>query len=136
IGIGAQQFLLPLMFQLGFGLNAFQSGMLTFVAALGAITMKATAAPILRWFGFRTILLVNALISAVFVIMPGWFTLDTPHGVILAILLLGGFFRSLQFTSVNALGYSDVDQRRMSRATSFISVAQQVALSIGVAVGA
>lgn len=136
IGIGAQPFLLPLLFQIGFGLNAFHSGMLTFVAAIGAMTMKISAAPILRWFGFRTVLLVNAVLSAAFVIMPAWFTPETPQGVILLILLLGGFFRSLQFTSVNALGYSDVDQRRMSRATSFISVAQQVALSIGVSIGA
>lgn len=136
VGVGAQPFLLPLLFQVGFGLTAFQSGMLTFVAAAGAITMKATAAPILRLFGFRTVLLVNAIISGAFVFMPAWFTTDTPQGIILLILLLGGFFRSLQFTSVNALGYSDVDQRRMSRATSFISVAQQVSLSVGVAIGA
>ena len=136
IGIGAQPFLLPLLFQIGFGLTAFQSGMLTFVAAVGAFTMKASAAPILRLLGFRRVLLFNAVLSACFVVMPGWFTPDTPHAAILAILLLGGFFRSLQFTSINALGYSDVDQRRMSRATSFISVAQQVALSVGVSIGA
>lgn len=136
VGVGAQPFLLPLLFQVGFGLNAFQSGSLTFVAAVGAMTMKASAAPILRWFGFKTVLLFNAFISSAFVFMPGWFTPDTPHGVILTLLLLGGFFRSLQFTSVNALGYSDIDQRRMSRATSFMSVAQQVSLSVGVSIGA
>jgi EmrB/QacA subfamily drug resistance transporter len=136
IGVGAQPFLLPLLFQIGFGLSPFQSGMLTFVSAAGAITMKVTAAPILRWFGFRTILLVNAFVSSIFVVMPAWFTSETPHGIILTLLLLGGFFRSMQFTSVNALGYSDIDNRRMSRATSFISVAQQVALSVGVSIGA
>ncbi len=136
VGVGAQPFLLPLLFQVGFGLTAFQSGLLTFVAAVGAFTMKASAAPILRRFGFRQVLVLNAILSAALVVVPGWFEPGTPHAVILALLLLGGFFRSLQFTSVNALGYSDVDQRRMSRATSFISVAQQVALSIGVAIGA
>lgn len=136
IGVGAQPFLLPLLFQVGFGLTAFQSGMLTFVSALGAMTMKASAAPILRWFGFKTVMLVNAFISSAFVFAPAWFTFDTPHGVILTLLLLGGFFRSLQFTAVNALGYSDIDQRRMSHATSFISVMQQVSLSVGVSIGA
>jgi EmrB/QacA subfamily drug resistance transporter len=136
IGVGASPFLLPLLFQIGFGLTAFQSGMLTFISAVGAITMKASAAPILRWLGFRTVLLFNAILSSLFVIVPAWFTPDTPYGVILLLLLAGGFFRSLQFTSVNALGYSDIDARRMSRATSFISVAQQVALSIGVSIGA
>jgi EmrB/QacA subfamily drug resistance transporter len=136
IGVGAQPFLLPLLFQVGFGLTPFQSGMLTFVSAAGAMTMKVSAAPILRWFGFRTVMLVNAVVSSAFVFAPAWFTIDTPHGIILMLLLLGGFFRSLQFTAVNALGYSDVDQRRMSRATSFISVAQQVSLSVGVSIGA
>ncbi|BCJ90819.1 MFS transporter [Terrihabitans soli] len=136
IGVGAQPFLLPLLFQIGFGLSAFQSGMLTFVTAVGAMTMKASAAPILRWFGFKTVLLVNAFLSSFFVFMPAWFTPDTPHGVILSLLLFGGFFRSLQFTSVNALGYSDIDQKRMSHATSFMSVAQQVSLSVGVSIGA
>ena len=56
--------------------------------------------------------------------------------MILLVLLIGGFFRSLQFTAVNALGYSDIDQRRMSRATSMMGVAQQVSLSVGVSIGA
>jgi predicted MFS family arabinose efflux permease len=52
------------------------------------------------------------------------------------VLLLGGFFRSLEFTSINALAYSDVPRERMSRATSFASVGQQLSLSIGVGLGA
>ena len=53
------------MLQAGFGLNAFQSGQLTFAAALGALTMKFAAKPILRRFGFRRVLIANALLSAV-----------------------------------------------------------------------
>ncbi len=136
IGVGASPFLLPLLFQIGFGLTAFQSGMLTFVTAVGSLAMKTAAAPILRLLGFRTILVCNAVLSALFVAAPGAFTPDTPYGIILLVLLTGGFFRSLQFTSINALGYSDIDQRRMSQATSFISVAQQVSLSVGVSIGA
>ena len=56
--------------------------------------------------------------------------------MILAILLIGGFFRSLEFTSINALAYSDVPRERMSRATSFASVGQQLSLSVGVGLGA
>jgi len=52
------------------------------------------------------------------------------------VLLIGGFFRSLEFTSINALAYSDVSRERMSRATSFASVGQQLSLSIGVGLGA
>ena len=136
IGVGATPFLLPLLFQVGFGLNAFQSGLLTFVTALGAMAMKFSAAPILRNFGFRTVMMSNAVLSSAFVMAPALFTPDTPSGVILLVLLIGGFFRSLQFTAVNALGYAEISQRRMSRATSMMGVAQQVSLSVGVSIGA
>jgi EmrB/QacA subfamily drug resistance transporter len=136
IGIGAIPFLLPLMLQLAFGLSPFASGMLTFAAAAGALTMKFTAAPILRRLGFRRVLAANTLICAALLGAVALFTTQTPHLVIVAVLLAGGFFRSLQFTSLNALAYADVEPGRMSRATSFAAAAQQLALSIGVAFAA
>ena len=135
IGVGAIPFLLPLMLQLGFGLSPFQSGMITFAAAAGAVIMKATAAPIIRTFGFRRVLIVNSIISAAFMAVNGFFTVSTPHILIITVLLVGGFFRSLEFTAVNALAYADIKQAEMSRATSFASVSQQVSLSLGVAIG-
>jgi EmrB/QacA subfamily drug resistance transporter len=136
IGIGALPFLLPLMLQLGFDMTPFQSGMITFSTALGAMGMKAGAAMVLRWFGFRTVLVVNALISAAFLAAIGLFTAGTPVMLMIALLAIGGFFRSLQFTSINTIAYADLDRERMSRATSLISVAQQLSISSGVAVGA
>lgn len=136
ISIGAIPFLLPLMLQVGFGLNPFQSGSLTFVAAVGAVSMKLTAAPILRKFGFKRVLCVNAVISSLLLAATALFTAQTPHSIIIAVLLIGGFFRSLQFTSMNTLGYADIDREEMSRATSFVAVVQQLSLSGGVAVAA
>ncbi|MGE3874464.1 MAG: DHA2 family efflux MFS transporter permease subunit [Parvibaculaceae bacterium] len=132
VGVGAVPFLLPLMLQLGFQMTPFQSGSLTCAAALGALTMKFTAARILKRFGFRTVLIVNGLVSAATLAAQGLFTPETPHLVILAVLLAGGFFRSLQFTSLNALSYSDVPQREMGTATSLYSVAQQLSLAAGI----
>ncbi|MBP6817887.1 MAG: DHA2 family efflux MFS transporter permease subunit [Ferrovibrio sp.] len=136
IGVGAIPFLLPLMLQVGFGLSAFQSGMLTFASAVGALAMKTTAAPILRRFGFRRVLLANAVISGSFIAILGFFRPDWPAWVILGLLLVGGFFRSLQFTAMNTIVYADIPPERMSAATSFYAMAQQVTLSAGVAVGA
>jgi MFS family permease len=110
--------------------------MLTFATALGAIAMKTTAAPILRRFGFKQVLVVNAFISAAFIGATALFTPVTPHAVILTVLVVGGFFKSLQFTSINSLAYADIEPRAMSRATSFASVAQQLSMSAGVAIGA
>ncbi|WGF87153.1 DHA2 family efflux MFS transporter permease subunit [Marinivivus vitaminiproducens] len=136
IGIGSLPFLLPLMFQLGFGMTPFESGMLTFASALGALIMKASAAPILRRFGFRRVLAVNAVLSAGFLATCSLFTPATPHALILALLLIGGFFRSLQFTSINAIAYADIPPAQISRATSLSAVGQQLSLSAGVALGA
>ncbi|GAC1335557.1 MAG: MFS transporter [Beijerinckiaceae bacterium] len=136
IGIGAIPFLLPLLFQAGFGLTPFESGSLTFVAAAGAMLVKTTAAPILRTLGFRHVLIWNTLLCTGFLCINALFRPSTPHLVIIAVLLAGGFFRSLQFTSLNALAFADIDNRAMSRATSFTAVAQQLSLSVGVSVGA
>lgn len=136
IGIGAGPFLLPLLFQLGFGMSPFQSGLLTFAGAVGAITMKTAASPIIHRFGFRRILLVNAVISSCFIAAASLFTAQTPYFVVIAVLLAGGFFRSLQFTSINSLAYADLSSKEMSRATSFASVIQHLSLSAGVAVAA
>jgi len=136
LGIGAIPFLMPLLLQLGFGLSPFQSGSLTFAAAAGAMVMKFTASRLIRRFGFRTILIGNAAISAVFLASYGLIGPNTPHALIFFGLLIGGFFRSLEFTALNAIGYADVEQARMSRATSFASVSQQMSQAVGVAVAA
>lgn len=133
VGIGALPFLLPLMFQLSFGLSPFASGLLTFAASAGAMAMKFTAAPILRWLGFRRVLVGNLLICSGFIAANALFTPLTPHWIITMVLLAGGFLRSLEFTALNAITYAEVEAEEMSRATSFASVAQQVSLSLGVA---
>jgi EmrB/QacA subfamily drug resistance transporter len=136
IGIGSIPFLLPLMLQTGFGLNAFHSGSITFIASVGAMAMKATAPRILRFFGFRQVLIVNAILSAAFLGCYGFFTPSTPIVLIMSLLLVGGFVRSLEFTSLNAIAYAEIDSAKMSAAVSFASVAQQLSLSLGVVAGA
>ncbi len=136
LGIGAIPFLLPLMLQIGFGLSPFQSGSLTFAAAAGAMAMKFSASTLIRKFGFRRILVFNVFISAAFLASYGLVNASTPHWLLLAGLLAGGYFRSLQFTALNALSYADIDPPRMSRATSFASVSQQMSSAVGVAVAA
>ncbi len=136
LGIGAIPFLMPLLLQIGFGLSPFQSGSLTFAAAAGAMAMKFSAARLIKHFGFRTILVGNAVISAVFLASYGLIGAHTPHWLIFMGLLIGGFFRSLEFTALNAIGYADVSQARMSKATSFASVSQQMSSAVGVALAA
>jgi len=136
LGIGALPFLLPLLLQVGFKLTPFQSGLITFTAALGAMFMKAAVASVLRRFGYRNVLVYNALISSAFLAACATFVQGMPFAAMVAILLSGGFFRSLQFTSINTIAYAEIAPAKMSRATSMVAAAQQLSLSTGVAVGA
>jgi EmrB/QacA subfamily drug resistance transporter len=136
LGIGALPFLLPLLMQVGFGLSPFQSGMVTFGSAVGAMGMKTLAARIIRTFGFRNVMTVNAVASSVFLAACALFTVTTPLMLILIILVVGGFFRSLEFTAINTVAYAEVETAQMSRATTLVSVNQQLSISAGVAIGA
>jgi EmrB/QacA subfamily drug resistance transporter len=136
VGTGALPFLLPLLLQIGFGRTPFQSGMITLSTAAGAMMMKWAVPRILRRVGFRNALTWNSLIASVMLMACAAFTATTPVAAIVAVLLLGGFFRSLQFTSVNTIAFADIEPHRMSRATALVAVAQQLSQSVGVAVGA
>ncbi|RWF17303.1 MFS transporter, partial [Mesorhizobium sp.] len=133
IGIGAVPFLLPLMFQIGFGLTPFQSGMITFVSAIGAIGMKFVTALLFRIAGFRRVLIWGSLVAAASIAIYGLFTPQTPYVLMLAILLVGGFIRSMFFTGVNALSYAEITAADTSKATPITAVFQQLSIALGVA---
>ena len=133
LGMGATNFLLPLMLQLGFGLTPFESGLVTFVAAAGAITSKFGVQRIFRGFGFRRVLALGALCGAGFIAINAAFGPATPVIVISGILLVGGVVRSVTFTGINALVFADIEPDDASQATAINAVAQQVSLAMGVA---
>ena len=136
ITVGAMPFLLPMTMQLGFGMSAAQSGLITFVSSAGSLAMRAAAPAILRRVGYRNALIWNSLICcAAFAtyaaFRPGW-----PLFLIYLVLLVGGFFQSLQFTAYNTIAYADVPRTQMSAATSFYATFQQLSLSMGITVAA
>lgn len=136
VALGASPFLLAMLLQVGFGMTPLAAGMMTFISAAGAIAMKSTAPWILRRFGFRPVLIVNGVIVALTFISNGMFSISTPHWVILVVLAVGGFFRSLQFSSLNGMAYADIDQGRMSRASTLAAMTLQVTQSIGIGIAA
>ena len=133
---GATPFLLAMLLQVGFGMTAFAAGLMTFISAVGALVMKTTAPPILRRFGFRTVLIFNGVICAATFMVYALFKIDTPHWLIMVALAVGGFFRSLQFTSLNGMAYADLDQAQMSRGTTTASMAQQFMQSVSIGLAA
>ena len=137
LGIGSLPFLLPLLMQVGFGLSPFRSGLVTFGTAAGAMGMKTLAARVIRTFGFRNLMTVNAVISSIFLGACALFTVTTPLLLIVIILVVGGFFRSLEFTAINTVAYAEIEPPQMSRATTLVSVNPAIGtVSAGVAVGA
>lgn len=136
IGTASLNYLLPILLQIGIGMTAFTSGLLTVAAAAGSFAMKIAAVRILRRWGFRTVLAVNGAISAASVLMCAFFTDNTPFLLIFVGLLVGGFFRSLQYTSLNSIAFADIPMPRMSAASSFSSMVQQISNGMGVAFAA
>ncbi|MFI4987688.1 MAG: MFS transporter [Alphaproteobacteria bacterium] len=136
VAAGAMPLLLPLMLQVGFGMSAFASGLLTLASALGSFAMKMSTQPILRYFGFRNVLIGNGIISALSLVVCGLFTLSTPVAAIFVLLLAGGFFRSLQYTALNTLTFADILPAKLSGATSVSSMMQQLSNGMGIALGA
>jgi hypothetical protein len=136
IAVGATPFLVPLMLQLGFGFSAFQSGMITFGSALGAVLMKFTVSPLVRRFGYRNLLMINGVLSCGMFAAKASFTATMPVVLMFGILLVSGFMRSLQFSALNTLAYADIETKDMARANAVYTVLQQLFLAIGVAVAA
>jgi EmrB/QacA subfamily drug resistance transporter len=135
-GIGAVPFLLPMLIQVGFGRSALQSGMITFASAAGAIFMKPLTTFVLRRFGFRSTLAVNALLCAANLALYAAFRPSWPIAALYAVLLLGGVGRSLQFTAYNTVAYAEVPAARMSSATTLYSMLQQISLTVGIPISA
>lgn len=135
LGVGGLPFLLPLLYQIGLGLPAWQSGLLMMPSALAAMGMKFISARVLARFGYRQVLIVNTLLIGVTIAMFSQVHAGTPLYVIVAIGLCQGFFNSLQFSSMNTLAFADVNNADSSMASTMSSSMQQLSMSFGLAMG-
>jgi MFS family permease len=134
--VGAAPLLLPLMFQKGFGMSPAQSGMLVLLYAGGNLGMKTMTTWILRRFGFRRVLVVNTLLIAFFAAASGFLRVGTPTVIWIIVLVGAGLVRSMQFTSLNTLAFSEVPSAEISAASMLHSAAQQLTFGLGIAFGA
>ena len=136
IAISAVPFLLPLLFQLGFGLSPFSAGLLVLAVFAGNLAMKPLTTPILRRFPFRATLLVNGGINAALIFGCALLTPTTPVAVIVALLFASGLTRSMQFTALNTLAFAEVPEPWMSGANTLFNMVQQMGMAMGIALGA
>jgi hypothetical protein len=134
--ISSMPFLLPLLFQLGFGYDPFHAGLLVLGLFAGNVGIKPITSWVLRRWGFRTVIAANAVLQAGTMLGCAAIGPWTPSVLIWALLIVSGASRSLQFTAFATLAFADVPQERMAPANTWFSVAQQFGNGVGVAAGA
>ncbi len=135
LGVGGLPFLLPLLYQLGFGFPAWQSGLMMMPAVVAAMGMKVISSPILQRFGYRNVLIVNTLLMGITISVFAGLTSTTPIILIVFLGLAQGFFNSLQFSSMNSMAYADIRTADSSMASTIASSMQQMSMSFGLACG-
>ncbi len=135
-GVNAVPFMLPLLFQIGFGLSAVQSGLLTFISSTSALAVRPIASWLLRTFGFRRLLAGNAVICAAVIASFASIQARTPHWADFLLVLVFGIVRSVQFMMTNTLTYADTPAEKLSHSTSLGGVIQQLTVSFGVSIAA
>jgi len=135
LGVGGLPFLLPLLYQLGLGMPAWQSGLLMMPAAAAAMCMKLVAPKILARFGYRQVLVVNTIFIGLTIGLFSLVNVGTPLIAIVGIGLMQGFCNSMQFSSMNTLAYADIEPRDSSQASTLSSSFQQLSMSFGLATG-
>jgi EmrB/QacA subfamily drug resistance transporter len=135
LGVGGLPFLLPLLYQLGMGLPAWQSGLLMMPSALGAMGMKFFAPKLLNRFGYRQVLVMNTICIGITIALFTLVSASTPLPLVVALSLMQGLFNSLQFSSMNTLAYADIEGPDSSMASTISSSFQQLSMSFGLAAG-
>ncbi|HEX3953310.1 MAG TPA: MFS transporter, partial [Stellaceae bacterium] len=136
MGLDATPFMLPLLFQVGFGLGPVQAGMLSFSSTLGAMLVRGFSRTLFRSLGFRRALIGGAIGAAAVTASFALLSADTPYWVVVAVVLFSGCIRSIQYLALNTISYADIPSAMLSRGTSVGGVAQQLARGFGVAIGA
>jgi MFS family permease len=136
ITISATPFLLPLMFQLAFGLSAWLAGLYVLAYFGGNLSMKTVTTPALRRFGFRTVLIANGVLAGASMIACAFLTPATSAVIVIAVLLMAGLTRSMQFTALATLTFADIEPHQRASSSTLSSMMQQVAAGVGVAIAA
>ncbi|HUN25489.1 MAG TPA: MFS transporter [Steroidobacteraceae bacterium] len=134
--ISATPFLLPLMFQVGFGVSPVVSGLLLLIYMAANLSMKALTNPILRRFGMRSVLIVNGALASACIAACALISPSLPRALSGLILALAGASRSMQFTAISFVSFADIAPEERASASVLSSLTQQISMGMGVAVGA
>ena len=134
--ISMTPFVLPLMFQIAFGENALQAGVMLLIYMAGNLAMKSVTTPILRRFGFRDVLRLNGALCVASLIACAFLRPTTAAPVVYFVLFVAGMTRSMHFTSTSTLAFADISDADRPGASTLAAMTQQFASVFGVAVAA
>ena len=134
--ISSVPFLLPLMFQDGFGWDPLKAGIMVAAVFVGNIGIKPATTPLIRRFGFKPVLVFASLASAVTFALCALLNAQTPEPLIFALLLLSGAFRSTGFSAYASVQYADIVPGQLPSANAISATLVQLAAAAGIAVGA
>jgi MFS family permease len=131
--VGAMPFLLPLMFQVQFGWSPVKSGAVTAFVFAGNVGIKPATTPLIRRFGFRSVLIVSTVGTAVIVAALGFTSASVPVALIAALALVSGITRSTGFTVYTTVGLADMPAELMRDANTLAATSMQLGAGLAVA---
>jgi EmrB/QacA subfamily drug resistance transporter len=133
LGSGATPFLTPLFLQLGLGFSPSEAGLSMIPSVLGAMFTKTLAIRLIRWGGYRRVLIINTLLLGLLIASFALIPRDVGHVWLAIHLGVFGMVNSMQFTAMNTLTLGDLDERTASSGNSLLAVVMQLSMSLGVA---
>jgi len=136
VAVAATHFLLPLLFQVAFGLSPLEAGGLVLIYFAGNLAAKPATSPLLRRWGFRRVLIVNGVANALAIGALALLTPMTFRPLLWGLLFAAGLVRSLQFTALTTLAFADVPEPRRGSAATLMSMFSQIGICIGVSAAA
>ena len=135
LGISSIPLLIPLMIQIAYGQSAVVSGWIVAPMAITAMFGKSAVIKILNRFGYRKTLMFNTFLIGTLICLMAIPGINTYIYWFIPLILVLGFFNSIQFTSMNTISISDLRDSHTSSGNSLISVNQQIAIGFGIAFG-
>ena len=136
LGIGGIPFLIPLLLQVGYGYTATVAGLIMIPAAASNIIAKSFVVTIVNKFGYRNTLIANTIILGLIICLFFFLESQSPIYYIIPLMILNGFFSSIQFTAMNTISLADLDEKTSSEGNSLLAVTQQLSLTFGISVAA
>lgn len=136
LGIASIPFIIPLLLQIGLGYSPELAGWILVPLALANLINKPMVTTIMRWYGYKSVLIVNTLMISLIIIVMGFIAPSVHISVLMIMLFMLGFCNSIQFSAMNTLTVADLNDENVSSGNSLMVVFQQLSFTLAIAFAA